>query len=63
MGTSHELYVLLDFAENFDDKKLMILFAIVVAIILIDSEIVVVSDLSQRQSRLMQEYCSLSIVS
>lgn len=39
--------VLLDFAKTFDDKKLLILFAIVVSTILIDSEIAVVSDLSE----------------
>ena len=36
--------VLLDFARTFDDRKLLVLFAIVVAIILIDSELGVVSD-------------------
>ena len=36
--------VLLDFARTFDDRKLLVLFAIVVATILIDSELGVVSD-------------------
>jgi len=36
--------VLVDFGRTFDDKKLLVLFGIVVSIILIDSEVGVVSD-------------------
>ncbi|CAN5598370.1 hypothetical protein BH18THE1_BH18THE1_16910 [soil metagenome] len=36
--------ILLDFARTFDDRKLLVLFAIVVATIIIDSELGVVSD-------------------
>ena len=40
--------VSLDFARTFDDRELLVLFVIVVATILIDSELGVVSDSSNK---------------
>jgi len=40
--------VSLDFARTFDDRELLVLLAIVVATILIDSELGVVSDPSNK---------------
>ena len=40
--------VSLDFARTFDDRKLLVLLTIIVATILIDSELGVVSDSSNK---------------
>ena len=48
MGTSMIGNVTLDFARTFDDRELLVLLAIVVATILIDSELGVVSDPSNK---------------
>jgi len=54
--------VLLESATRLDGRKLLVLFAVVVATILIDSEVGVVSDFIPEKSLQVQEYRSLFVL-